>query len=138
MNFFDAELSSEGGGPAVRAAFGAVPVQPEAAATLLQAAGDERHLICGIRPEDIALSPAPVASENGPAAAPEATVDLIELVGSDSYVSLTRDGLLLQARVPADQEWREGQRVALQLNPRKLHFFSKRTGASLAFDLAPS
>ena len=67
-------------------------------------------------------------------AAPRATVDLIELVGADRYVSLTHGDLLLQARVPADQDWREGQQVALILNPRKLHFFSKRTGANLAFD----
>jgi multiple sugar transport system ATP-binding protein len=138
MNVFDAELTTEAGSPVVRAPFGTIPVQPETAATLFRTAGDERHLVCGIRPEDVALSPAPAASENGPAASAEASVDLIELVGSDSYVSLTRDGLLLQARVPADQEWQEGQRVALLLNPRKLHFFSKRTGTSLEYDLAPS
>jgi multiple sugar transport system ATP-binding protein len=112
----------------VRAAFGAIPVPAETATTLL-AAGEERQLVCGIRPEDVALSSAPVASD----AAPHATVDLIELVGADRYVSLTRGNLLLQARVPADQEWHEGQRVALMLNPRKLHFFSKQTGVSLAF-----
>ena len=133
MNFFDAELTTEDGIPEVRAAFGAIPVPPEAAATLLRTAGDERQLVCGIRPEDVALSSLPFASDDEANGAPHATVDLIELVGSDSYVSLARSNLLLQARVPADQGWHEGQRVALVLNPRKLHFFSKRTGANLAF-----
>jgi multiple sugar transport system ATP-binding protein len=127
MNFFDAELTADSGNPVIRASFGAIPIAPEAAPGLLQSAGDERELVCGIRPEDIALSPAMPGNET-----PHASVDLVELVGSDSYVSLARDGLLLQARVPADQEWHDGERVALTFNPRKLHFFSKRTGASLA------
>ena len=133
MNFFDAELTTEHGIPVVLTAFGAIPVPAETAATLLHAAGDERHLVGGIRPEDVALSSPPVASDAEPNAAPRATVDLVELVGADRYVSLTRGDLLLQARVSADQDWREGQRVALMLNPRKLHFFSKRTGANLSF-----
>jgi multiple sugar transport system ATP-binding protein len=132
MNFFDAELTTEQGIPVVRAAFGAIPVPAETAASLLHTA-DDRQLVCGIRPEDIVLLSPPGASDAAPNTAPRATVDLIELVGADRYVSLTRGELLLQARVPADQDWREGQRVALMLNPRKLHFFSKRTGANLAF-----
>jgi ABC-type sugar transport system ATPase subunit len=95
--------------PVVQPAFGAIRVPAETATTLLSAAGDERQLVCGIRPEDVALSSSPVASD----AAPHATVNLIELVGADRYLSLTRGDLLLQARVPADQEWHEGQRVAL-------------------------
>ena len=97
--------------PVVRAAFGAIPVPAEAATTLLGAAGGEQQLVCGIRPEDIALLSSPVASD----VAPHATVDQIELVGADRYISLTHGNLLLQARVPADQEWHEGQRVALAL-----------------------
>ena len=131
MNFFDAELSSADSAPVVRTPFGAVSVAPEAAAALRQTAGDEQQLVCGVRPEDIALSVLSGAADGPLNGVAQATVDLVELVGSDSYVSLTRDGLLLQSRVSADQEWREGQRVGLAFDPRKLHFFSKRTGANL-------
>jgi multiple sugar transport system ATP-binding protein len=89
-------------------------------------------VVCGVRPEDVALSAVTATAVGATNGMPQATVDLVELVGSDSYVSLTRDDVLLQSRVPADQEWREGQRVGLAFNPRKLHFFSKRTGANLA------
>src|SRR6266508_595423 len=40
MNFFDVDLTSENGTPAVRAALGAIPVSPEAMAALARAAGD--------------------------------------------------------------------------------------------------
>jgi multiple sugar transport system ATP-binding protein len=59
------------------------------------------------------------------------TVDLVELVGADAYVSLTLGETLLQARVPADLGCREGQPVWVTFNRRRLHFFSKRTGANL-------
>ncbi|HEY7035476.1 MAG TPA: ABC transporter ATP-binding protein [Thermomicrobiales bacterium] len=132
MNFFDGELSTANGDPVVRAPFGTIPIAPETAAALRQTAGDERQVVCGVRPEDVALSAVTATAVGATNGMPQATVDLVELVGSDSYVSLTRDDVLLQSRVPADQEWREGQRVGLAFNPRKLHFFSKRTGANLA------
>jgi len=131
MNFFEGELATAEGVPVVRTPFGTVQIPAVTAALLRQTAADERQVVCGVRPEDVALSPLAEPSARQPNGAPQATVDLVELVGSDSYVSLARDGLLLQARVPADQEWREGQRVGLAFNPRKLHFFSKRSGANL-------
>src|SRR5262245_57402117 len=109
MNFFNAELTSEAGAPVVRASFGAVPISPDATDALIRRAGDERQLICGIRPEDVGLASSPDGDLR-------ATVDLIELVGSDSYVSLTLGDGLLQSRVPADQGWREGERVGLVFN----------------------
>jgi multiple sugar transport system ATP-binding protein len=131
MNFFDAELSSADGVPVVRAPFGAIAVAAEVAAALRLSAGDERLLVCGVRPEDVALTAVSGVSAAEGDGSPRATVDLVELVGSDSYVSLTQGEVMLQARVPADQDWREGQRVGLAFNPRKLHFFSKRSGANL-------
>lgn len=131
MNFFDAEVTSDEGAPVVQASFGRVEMPSDAVGEVARAAGDERQLVCGIRPEDVALA---VADGDG-ASEPALAVDLVELVGSDSYVSLAYGGGLLQARVPADQGWREGQHVRLVLNPRKLHFFSKRTGVSLTGDI---
>jgi multiple sugar transport system ATP-binding protein len=138
MNLFDAELTIDAGAPTVRAPFGPIAVPLDAAAAITRAGGDERQLVCGIRPEDLALVAASSATDGGAERDPLLTVDLVELVGSDSYVSLTHGEALLQARVPADQGWREGERVRLALNPRKLHFFSKRTGASLTDGLPSS
>jgi multiple sugar transport system ATP-binding protein len=138
MNFFDAEVTTADGSPVVQAVFGRVPIPPEAVATIARAAGDERQLVCGIRPEDVALATGSPSSNGDGATDPALTVDLVELVGSDSYVSLTYGDGLLQARVPADQAWREGQRVRLVLNPSKLRFFSKRTGVSLTDNTLPA
>ncbi|HKG25905.1 MAG TPA: sn-glycerol-3-phosphate ABC transporter ATP-binding protein UgpC [Thermomicrobiales bacterium] len=138
MNFFDAELTTQDGSPAVQATFGRITLPPESITAVVRAAGDERQLICGIRPEDVALAAGSPSSNGDGAADPALTVDLVELVGSDSYVSLAYGGGLLQARVPADQAWREGQHVRLVLNPRKLRFFSKLTGVSLTDDVLTS
>jgi multiple sugar transport system ATP-binding protein len=129
MNFFDADLTSNDATPILHSPFGPIEL-PADLATTIASSNDDRQLVCGIRPEDITLAPlATTSATDHPESS--ATVDLIELVGSDSYLSLARGPALLQARVPSDDRWHVGQSVALSFNPRKLHFFSKHTGTRL-------
>lgn len=130
MNFFDGELIVEEGALVVHAPFGRVLVGARTMST--PSANGARQVVCGIRPEDIVLereSPNLVADGRR---GYRAVVDLVELVGADAYISLTLGETLLQARVSADLNCREGQSVWAGLDPRKIHLFSKQTGVNLA------
>ncbi len=133
MNFFEGKFATEAGELTVRAPFGRFTVGPETALTLPRSAEDsDRQVVCGIRPEDVGLALTPSPDTGGHRNHLRAVVDLIEMVGADSYVSLTLNDTLLQARVPADLGCHEGQTVWVEFNPRKLHFFSRQTGQNLA------
>jgi multiple sugar transport system ATP-binding protein len=115
------------------------------------------EVILGIRPEDF----------EDAAAAPglptiEVTVDVLEELGSDSYVLFSVDapsampqpqateagedrsglipaaGALLTARVDARTTIRMGERAALAVDPRRLHFFARDTGLRLARESSPA
>jgi multiple sugar transport system ATP-binding protein len=72
----------------------------------------------GIRPENITLAGAhDVATISG-------SVELVEAVGADSYLSVAvADGLSVMARVPADTRVAEGERVHLRFPPQQLRLF---------------
>lgn len=134
MNFFDGEFMVEDDAFVVRAPFGQVALGARTA--LMPSANGDRQVVCGIRPEDLALErDSPHLGTDGGERF-RAVVDLVELAGADAYVSLTLGETLLQARVSADLNCREGQSVWVRLDPRKIHLFSKQTGTNLA--LAPA
>jgi multiple sugar transport system ATP-binding protein len=108
-------------------------------------------VILGIRPEDFedaALAPGRPTIE--------VTVDVLEELGSDSYVffnvaarSITPQpleagddarglipaaGTLFTARVDARTAARVGGRAELAVDPRRLQFFDRRTGLRLAHE----
>jgi ABC-type sugar transport system ATPase subunit len=72
----------------------------------------------GIRPENIVL-----AGPNDAASIP-GSVELVEAVGADSYLSVAiDDGLSIMTRVPADTRVAEGERVHLRFPPQQLRLF---------------
>jgi ABC-type sugar transport system ATPase subunit len=76
------------------------------------------EITIGIRPENITL-----AGPNDAAAIP-GSVELVEAVGADSYLSIAlADGLSVMARVPADTRVAEGERVHLRFPPQQLRLF---------------
>ena len=60
-----------------------------------------------------------------------ATVDLVEGLGSDAYVSLALSGDNIVARTPADARPAENETVGVQINPNKLHLFDAKTEETL-------
>ena len=83
----------------------------------------------GIRAEDIRLGPAPAGGGDG--LDMRATVDLVEGLGSDAYVSLALSGDNIVARTPADARPAENETVGVQINPNKLHLFDAKTEETL-------
>ena len=60
-----------------------------------------------------------------------ATVDLVEGLGSDAYVSLALSGDNIVARTPADARPAENETVGVQINANKLHLFDAKTEETL-------
>ena len=88
----------------------------------------EQAVLLGIRAEDVRLSQAESAQ------APDSfggQVALLEPLGSDTFVEVSRNGLALTARVEPDRRLSVGEAVTLQLPREKLHFFDAQTQVRL-------
>ena len=79
----------------------------------------------GIRPNDIRIADEP--QEN----TVTATVELIESLGSESYLHLDFNGMPLLARVSADIECQVGEVIKLALDTQKIYLFDAETGEAL-------
>jgi ABC-type sugar transport system ATPase subunit len=100
---------------------------PIAASTL--AAGADRPVRVGVRPQDVRLDAAGgVCGE----------VTLVQLVGSEQLVDLNLGGgVLLTSEVKADVPVGQRARVQVSFDPARLHLFEAESGRNLAFGAAP-
>ena len=75
--------------------------------------------VLGIRAEDVRLEDA------GASASDSFTgqVELLEPLGSDTFVEITRGAVMLTVRIEPDRRLSVGEAVTLRLPRRKLHFF---------------
>ncbi len=132
MNLFDGELRSEGDTLQLHTKFGTFELPGSMRQQLSARAGSGGLAIdCGIRAEDIAIHLQP----DGQPQTARGTVDLVEPMGSDIYVSLALNGEMLLARAQPDLPVQEMQTVTAVPNLAKLHLFDKTDGKNL---LAPA
>ena len=85
----------------------------------------EREIAVGVRPEHLL----PVASDRAPAFAAE--IEVVEPVGSETYINLRYGPQTLVARLAPDIAVRAGQTLPLSLAPGSLHFFDAASGQRL-------
>ena len=83
----------------------------------------------GVRAEDVILRD---SGETMPVEGSfTAEVSLVEPVGSDSFVEVSRDWLRLLARVNPERQFQRGQTVQVELPAAKLHIFESETDLRL-------
>ena len=116
MNVAPGRLEGSADGLTLVTRSGRLPLPPQTVARLRAdgAAAGPREVMWGIRAEDIRLGPAPAAGGDGLDI--RATVDLVEGLGSDAYVSLALSGDNIVARTPADARPAENETVGVQIN----------------------
>ncbi|MCD5324939.1 MULTISPECIES: ABC transporter ATP-binding protein [Pontibacillus] len=85
----------------------------------------DQELILGIRPEDI--HDEPVFIESSQDTKINATIDVAELMGSESYLYSSVKGQEFIARVDSRSDINGGQKIDLALDMNKAHFFDKET-----------
>lgn len=84
-----------------------------------------KDVVLGIRPED--LHDEPVFIESSHETTFEATIDVAELMGAESYLYSSIDGQDFVARVDSRNEIKNGQKLTLAVDMNKAHFFDVDT-----------
>jgi multiple sugar transport system ATP-binding protein len=98
-------------------------VLPEVWASALQSRNGETVLL-GIRPEHLSISAS--GSDRLPV-----TVEMVEALGNETFLSVNLAGDLLQARVEPDRTLRMGEALWLAIAIAKIHLFDFETGAAI-------
>jgi multiple sugar transport system ATP-binding protein len=124
MNFFEAELVGSAGGLSVVRRQVRIDLPPKAAGRLRGSPG--RRVIVGIRPEDLPMAPAHV-----PGRTIQATVEVVEPVGSETYVDANADGLSLIAGVGRNTAVQPHQDVILEPIAERIHLFDLQSETAL-------
>jgi ABC-type sugar transport system ATPase subunit len=123
MNLFDGELGVRAGEPHVTFLGASVPV---GRATPLRAGRRaEGAVTVGVRPAD--LGPADEVAGDGVARL-QAVVDIVEPMGSETFVTVRVDGHSAVCRFPARRRLARGQTVAIAVAPGRLYLFDPATG----------
>jgi multiple sugar transport system ATP-binding protein len=126
MSLVEGDLEADGADLALVARDARVPLGPAAALGLPD--GSPRRVLLGVRAEDVRLH---VGEEEPPATSVPARVELLEPVGSDTFVELGVGKASIVARVAPDLPLRIGQDVRAALTPARVHLFDAQSGARL-------
>jgi multiple sugar transport system ATP-binding protein len=89
-----------------------------------------KPIILGLRPEHVTCATPPLGPPKEDTLV--AVVELIQPVGSETYLHLAVPGCSLIARVPATGPFNVGQRVPLALNASQARFFDPASGTAIA------
>jgi multiple sugar transport system ATP-binding protein len=89
--------------------------------------GSEQNVILGIRPEHFVLAPLP----GTPAAQLQAKVEVVEPMGNEIFLYLSKNDHMFTVRTPAAAQLATNQPITLFLLLDRLHFFNSQTPESL-------
>ena len=92
-----------------------------------------RDIYLGVRPEDISDDPEIVSERYG--CTLDMHVEMTELMGSETYLYLTTDGIEgnMVARVSPRSRTQAGQTVKIAADPGRLYMFDAKTGENILF-----
>ena len=123
MNFCDATIVSENNATFVKFGSHSIQLTAEKAEKAKDYIGKE--VVMGIRPEDMYDDQDSITKYAS--AICTAEVDVTEMMGSETYLYLTIDGMNLIARVKPDSKSQRNQTIKLAIDPEKIHLFDKDT-----------
>lgn len=125
MNFIKGDLSEDSGALYFRAPGLNIKLPEGRTAALRDAGVVGKPVVLGIRPEHI--HDEPVFLETFPDSKVNANVEVVENLGSESYVYLQAAGQSFVARVAARTEVKPGMNFTLALDIDKIHVFNSET-----------
>lgn len=137
MNFFDGTLLADGDAVLFQEANSNTTAAQKSITLSLNNTSAARlrgHLgervVLGIRPEHITCLPRPPAAQ--PERAAEATVELVQSLGSETYLHLAGHAHSIIARVPPTDSFGVNQKVSLTITAGHTYFFNPSSGAVIA------
>ncbi len=126
MNFFDCEVATEAGHPAIRFAGQTVPLHGHFTPALEGLR--ERGVRLGVRPGDIAFVGTSNIDGEGALAA---EVLVVEPSERTLIVTLRAEGTTFKLKTQGDRRVRPGERLRVRLDPTRLYLFDPATGLAL-------
>jgi multiple sugar transport system ATP-binding protein len=123
MNFFDAELTTQGEGLVARSDGVEMQLSPAQAEVLAKL--PTRSVTIGIRPEHMVVGTASAKADH---CVLRVTVDTVESLGAEQQVTFSNGDNTIQARLDPIPLLREGEHVLLMFPCGNLHFFDPATG----------
>ncbi|WP_148416621.1 ABC transporter ATP-binding protein [Haloferax sp. KTX1] len=123
MNFFDVDLevASDGTGTLVGNGF-----RYSVSDSLVDLVGGEGEYVLSIRPENLNVDPSAPGEKSF-----EATVDVVEVIGSDNFIYLDVAGKECRLRAPSETEPEEGDVITVTFEEDDLHLFDRNTEEAL-------
>ncbi len=125
MNFIEASLNENNGAVDVNFEGGTVGLNEDKVTQLKDKNYTEKEIILGIRPEHIEIEPSGEANKN------VATVEVTELLGSETYLFLDIAGKNVIARVDPSLNIRVHDKVKFNFIPEKVHLFDRENEEAL-------
>ena len=99
---------------------------PEDKGTILKEKGYIGKVVTmGIRPEDISTHPHYIMSH--PESSFQSEIDVVELMGAESYIHMTKDNQPFVVKVPGSTALRTGDQGSFTYLMNKAHFFDKES-----------
>ncbi len=126
MNFCEAKLVKSGSDVVVE--FGEdkhIKLSPTRAQKVTEAGYIGKTVTLGIRPEDLYDDEDSLMKFSSNIVS--ASVDVTELMGAETYLFLTIDGISMTARVKPTSTARRGDTIKVAFDPEKIHIFDKDT-----------
>jgi multiple sugar transport system ATP-binding protein len=123
MNFFQAELASQGDGLVARS--DGVEMQLSAAQAQALAKLTTPNVTIGVRPEHMVVGEASAKADHCVLAT---IVDTVESLGAEQQVTFSNGETSIQARLDPSPALHEGEQVLLMFACDRLHFFDPETG----------
>ena len=124
MSLVDGELSTTDG--MVSFVSADMRVQLGTAASIGLREGTFARVAMGVRAEDVRIGPEGSVRDGAPSF--RATVELLEPIGSDTFVELSVGDATIVARVAPDAGLQLGQNVTAELTPGRIHLFEREQG----------
>ncbi len=86
---------------------------------------DGKEVIMGIRPEELFIEG--IVKDTYPNSVFKFNIDVAELLGNEFIIHGLFEGTKISAKIPAREEYKNGQTIELAMDLSKIHFFDKET-----------
>ncbi|QUI24969.1 sn-glycerol-3-phosphate ABC transporter ATP-binding protein UgpC [Vallitalea pronyensis] len=125
MNLLDVKVSKNGNNVELEFASNKISVPDAKAKKLVDGGYVGKEVVMGIRPQDI--HDTQIFLESSPNSIVTATVNVTEMLGSETFLYLTAESDDITARVDARSTAKPGDKVKLAIDLNRIHLFDKET-----------
>ncbi len=126
MNFFEATIEKEDKSVFIKVKNIKIGLLPEQR-NIIETANAKKDVILGIRPKDFYTKEDSSGLNLKEFQEIPATIDFIELMGSETFIHFKIDDISANARASASTNYNLGQEVKLYIDIKNIHLFDKET-----------